>query len=108
MSNAVGWLVYILRCNDTTMYTGVTTNPARRLKQHNAGTGARYTRARLPVTMVYLEEAVGRSEALKREYVIKQLTREQKIGLIDKQPKKMKLLVRRTSHADDTRNAKVP
>jgi putative endonuclease len=78
------WLVYILRCSDRTLYTGVTTDPVRRLKQHNAGTGARYTRARLPVTLVYLEEAAGRGEALKREHAIKKLTRSQKLGLIKK------------------------
>jgi putative endonuclease len=66
------------------LYTGVTTDPVRRLKQHNAGTGARYTRARLPVTLVYLEEAAGRGEALKREHAIKKLTRSQKLGLIKK------------------------
>lgn len=85
MPNETVWMVYILRCSDRTLYTGVTTDPVRRLKQHNAGTGARYTRARLPVTQVYLEETAGRSEALKREYAIKKLTRIQKLGLIRNQ-----------------------
>jgi len=75
MPNETIWMVYILRCSDRTLYTGVTTDPVRRLKQHNAGTGARYTRARLPVTQVYLEE-------VKREYAIKKMTRIQKLGLI--------------------------
>ena len=85
MPNETVWMVYILRCSDRTLYTGVTTDPVRRLKQHNAGTGASYTLARLPVTQVYLEQAAGRSEALKREYAIKKLTRIQKLALIRKQ-----------------------
>ncbi len=72
------WYVYIVRCADNTLYTGMTNDLQRRIAQHNAGTAARYTRARLPVALVYQEEAANRSEALKREYAIKQLSRKQK------------------------------
>ena len=80
------WYVYIVRCADNTLYTGMTNDLLRRIAQHNAGTAARYTRARLPVSLVYQEEAGNRSEALKREYAIKQLSRKQKektIGHLD-------------------------
>lgn len=77
--------VYILRCHDNTYYTGWTTNLLRRLKKHNAGTGAKYTRCRRPVELVYFETVNSRSEALKREYQIKQLTRKQKELLISSQ-----------------------
>jgi len=76
------WYVYILRCRDNTFYTGVTNDPVRRLGMHNAGTGAKYTRSRLPVEMVYLESTESHPQALKREYTIKQLTRQEKISLI--------------------------
>tara|TARA_Y100001933_G_scaffold262777_1_gene321689 strand:- start:4908 stop:5195 length:288 start_codon:yes stop_codon:yes gene_type:complete len=80
------WYVYIVRCADNTLYTGMTNDLLRRIAQHNAGTAARYTRGRLPVSLVYQEEAANRSEALKREYAIKQLSRKQKektIGQLD-------------------------
>lgn len=73
---------YILECDDGTYYTGWTTNPTRRERQHNAGRGAKYTCARRPVKMVHVEEAASRSAALKRERVIKKMTREQKRKLI--------------------------
>lgn len=73
---------YILECVDGTFYTGWTTNPARREKQHNAGTGARYTRTRCPVKIVYLEEQSDKIAALKRERAIKALPREKKKKLI--------------------------
>ena len=76
------WTVYVLRCRDGTLYTGVTTDPARRLAQHNTGTAARYTRSRLPVKMVYRESQPTKSEALKREWAIKRLTRAAKLTLI--------------------------
>ncbi len=75
---------YILECADGTFYTGWTTDPARREKQHNAGTGARYTRAHRPVKMVYIEEQPDKITALKRELAIKHLSREQKKKLIQK------------------------
>ena len=73
---------YILECADRTYYTGWTTDPERRLKQHNKGVGARYTRARTPVKIIYLEPQPDRSTAMKRERAIKRLSREGKIKLI--------------------------
>lgn len=75
--------VYILECADNTLYAGYTTSLDKRIKVHNKGKGAKYTRARLPVRLVYSEIAENKSEALKREYEIKQLTRKQKEELID-------------------------
>lgn len=75
--------VYILRCHDNTYYTGWTTDLLRRLKKHNDGKGAKYTRCRRPVELVYYEVFPNRSAALKREYQIKQLSRKQKEQLID-------------------------
>ena len=74
--------VYILKCADETLYTGYTTDLDRRLKVHNAGKGAKYTRGRLPVRLVYFEFFETKKEALQREYAIKNLTRLQKIKLI--------------------------
>ena len=76
------WWVYILRCRDGTYYTGVTNDLPRRLDAHNAGTGARYTRGRGPVELVYREPAESHSQALRREYAIKQLTRQEKEQLM--------------------------
>lgn len=69
---------YILECADGTFYTGWTTDPARREKQHNAGRGARYTRAHGPVRLVYIEEQADRASAMKREIAIKKLSHAQK------------------------------
>ncbi len=74
---------YILECADGTLYCGYTTNPKEREKTHNLGTGAKYTRCRLPVKMVHVECFDTKSEALKRECSIKKLTREQKLRLIN-------------------------
>jgi tRNA pseudouridine32 synthase/23S rRNA pseudouridine746 synthase len=77
-------VVYILRCADKTFYTGITTEPERRLQEHNeSGKGAKYTQCRRPVEWVYQEQAGSRSEASKREYAIKQLSRVEKIVLIE-------------------------
>lgn len=76
------WKVYILECADGTLYTGICKNVLDRVAVHNAGKGAKYTRARLPVTLKYVESAMGRSDASKREYALKRLTRQQKIALI--------------------------
>lgn len=73
---------YILKCADGTYYTGWTTDLEKRLKVHNKGTGAKYTKARLPVSLVYHEEYESKSEAMKREYAIKQMTRKEKELLI--------------------------
>jgi len=74
---------YMVECADGTLYTGWTTNPQRRVKEHNAGRGATYTRLRRPVKLVYTEEQPDRSAALKREYALKKLTRAKKMELID-------------------------
>lgn len=78
--------VYILRCADGTLYTGCTNDLERRLRTHNAGKGAKYTRARLPVELVYAEEAADKSQALRREAAIKALPRLEKLKLIGKRP----------------------
>jgi putative endonuclease len=75
--------VYIVQCSDGTYYTGIAVDVEKRLKEHNGSQkGARYTKARRPVTLVYTEELRDRSSALKREYRIKQMTRAQKMSLI--------------------------
>jgi putative endonuclease len=76
------WYIYILLCADDTLYTGITTDPKRRLTEHNAGVGAKYTQSRRPVTLVYLESAADRSTASRREWEIKQLNRADKLALI--------------------------
>ena len=74
---------YILSCADGTLYTGWTNDLERRLAAHNAGKGGKYTRVRLPVTLVYHEEFDTKEEAMSREWTIKQLTRAQKMRLIE-------------------------
>ena len=74
--------VYIVECSDGTYYTGYTTEIKRRLKEHNQGTAARYTRGRTPVELVYSEKVPDCSQGLKREYEIKQLSRREKEELI--------------------------
>ena len=75
-------VVYILQCADDTLYTGYTTDPERRLREHNAGEGAKYTRGRTPVEIVYSEGYDSQSAAMSREYEIKQLDRDAKQRLI--------------------------
>ncbi|AFA49157.1 hypothetical protein Awo_c23840 [Acetobacterium woodii DSM 1030] len=75
--------VYIVKCSDNSLYTGWTNNINARIKVHNSGAGAKYTRGRLPVTLVYCEELKNRSAALSREAMIKKMSRKQKIALID-------------------------
>ena len=82
VAKASAWFVYILRCADGTLYTGITNDLVRRCDQHNAGTASRYTRSRLPVEVVYREAQATRSLALKRELAIKALSRPQKEALI--------------------------
>jgi putative endonuclease len=79
---AGGWAVYFLRCEDGTLYTGATCDLERRLRQHSTGRGARYTRSRLPVSLVYREEARDRGAALRREAALKRLTRAEKLRLV--------------------------
>jgi putative endonuclease len=82
----MAWMVYLARCRDGTLYTGITTDPERRLKQHNQGLGAAYTRSRLPVTLVYREPAGSRSQALRREHAIRSLPRAAKEALATSRP----------------------
>ncbi|MBQ5711497.1 MAG: GIY-YIG nuclease family protein [Oscillospiraceae bacterium] len=72
------WKLYILRCGDGTLYTGITTDVEARLETHRAGKGAKYTRGRGPLELVYSEECGTHSEALKRELQIKAMTRDEK------------------------------
>jgi len=76
-----GWSVYILRCADGTLYTGMTVDLARRLASHAAGTASRCTRARLPVTLAYVEPQTDRGAALRREAAVKRLRRAAKLAL---------------------------
>lgn len=73
---------YILRCADGSLYTGWTNDLTKRLAAHNAGTGSKYTRSRLPVTLAYFEEHETKNEAMHREWVIKHMTRPEKLTLI--------------------------
>lgn len=79
---AEGNVTYILLCADGTLYTGWTNNLQARVKAHNAGTGSKYTRARRPVTLLYYEPSTDKIEAQRREYAVKQLTRQEKLRLI--------------------------
>ena len=78
----MSWYLYILRCGDGTLYTGVTDDVARRLEAHRAGKGAKYTRGRGPLELVYREELPDKSAALKREIAVKRLNRQKKLELI--------------------------
>jgi len=82
--SVLAWYVYMLRCCDGSLYTGYTDDIERRLKTHQSGKGAKYTRSRLPVVLVYQEELLDKSDALRREAAIKRLTRQQKLALITK------------------------
>lgn len=77
------YYVYILKCRDQTLYTGYTNDLEARTKTHNLGKGAKYTKPRRPVSLVYSESFASISEALKREYQIKQLNRREKLELIE-------------------------
>lgn len=77
------WYLYILRCADGSLYTGITTDVDRRLEAHRSGTGAKYTRGRGPLTLLYRETCGSHSDALKRELAVKRLTRGQKEALIE-------------------------
>ena len=76
------WYLYILRCKDDTLYTGITTDVEKRLEAHRSGKGAKYTRGRAPLELVYRESCGSHSDALKREHQVKMLTREEKQNLI--------------------------
>ena len=80
----MSWYVYMLCCGDGSLYTGCTDDVERRLAVHQSGRGAKYTRSRLPVEIVYQEETTDKSAALRREAAIQRLTRQQKLLLIEK------------------------
>ena len=77
-----GNYTYIVKCSDETLYTGWTNNLKKRLEAHNSGKGAKYTKNRRPVELVYFEEYGTKQEAMQREYAIKQLSRQKKLALI--------------------------
>ena len=81
---ASNWYLYILRCKDDTLYTGITTDVEKRLEQHRSGKGAKYTRGRLPLQLRYQETCGTYSDALRREAQIKKLSRAEKLLLIGK------------------------
>jgi putative endonuclease len=76
------WYLYILRCRDNTLYTGITTDVEKRLEAHRSGKGAKYTRGRGPLELVYTEECGTHSQALKREAEVKNLSRAEKLCLL--------------------------
>lgn len=76
------WYLYILKCRDGTLYTGIATDVQKRLEMHRSGKGAKYTRGRGPLELVYSEECENHSQALKRECEVKKLTKERKQQLI--------------------------
>ncbi len=78
----MSWFLYIVECADASYYTGITTDIDRRIDEHNTGKGAKYTQGRGPVSVVYTEKFEDRSQASKREFEIKTLTKEQKKKLI--------------------------
>lgn len=81
------WFVYIVRCADGSLYTGITTDVKRRCQQHNAGTASRYTRSRRPVKLIYQEVRPDQSSALKREAAIKAMDRREKLTMIQQRKK---------------------
>lgn len=78
----MSWYIYMIRCKDNRLYTGITKDLERRVKEHNSGYGCRFTKYRAPVQLVHSEEAINRPEALKREAQIKRLRRVKKLELI--------------------------
>lgn len=83
----MNWTVYILECADGSLYTGITTDLPRRIKQHEEGKGAKYTNGRGPFQLIYTEHCKNRAEASKREMAIKSLPREKKLSLISRETK---------------------
>ena len=77
----MGWVCYLLRCADDTLYCGITNDIEKRLVAHNSGTASKYTRVRLPVELVYTENCANKSDALKREIAIKRMPRSEKLAL---------------------------
>ena len=91
-------VTYILKCNDHSLYTGWTNDITHRLKMHNEGKGAKYTRGRGPVELVYLEEFETKQEAMSREAKIKRLTRKEKLLLIETYQQEQKLNLKHQDH----------
>lgn len=81
----MSWFVYMLRCGDGTIYTGITDDVEKRLSAHRAGKGAKYTRGRGPLELVYTEQQPDKPAALRREIAIKKLTRQEKLKLLEQQ-----------------------
>ena len=79
----MSWFVYILKCKDNSLYTGITNDLKKRIKVHNLGKGAKYTKARLPVSLLYCETYQTKGDALRRELEIKKLKRIEKLALVD-------------------------
>lgn len=80
------WYLYVVKCRDQSLYTGITTDISRRIKEHNTKKGAFYTQNKTPVELVYREDLSDQSSARKREAAIKRLTRKEKIELIERKP----------------------
>lgn len=91
-------VTYILKCNDNSLYTGWTNDITHRLKMHNEGKGAKYTRGRGPVELVYFEEFETKQEAMSREAKIKRLTRKEKLLLIETYQQEQKLNLKHQDH----------
>ena len=91
-------VTFILKCNDNSLYTGWTNDITHRLKMHNEGKGAKYTRGRGPVELVYLEEFETKQEAMSREAKIKRLTRKEKLLLIETYQQEQKLNLKHQDH----------
>ncbi len=82
---------YMVECSDGSLYTGYTTDVERRTQTHNAGKGAKYTRSRLPVRLVYYETYETKNQAMRREYELKQLTRDKKLKLVEEFQRERKI-----------------
>jgi len=78
------WQVYIIQCKDNTLYTGITSNLSKRIRDHNSGNGCRYTKYRNPVKLIHSEDCATKSQALKRESYVKGLTRANKLKIAQK------------------------
>lgn len=76
------WCVYMLRCSDDSLYTGVTNDLSKRLEKHRSGSGSKYVRSRLPISMAYIEIGHDQSSAMSREYEIKQMSKQDKESLV--------------------------
>ena len=81
--NSMPWHIYIIECNDSKLYTGITNNLERRIKAHNCGNGGRFTKYRTPVKLLHSEECLTKSDALKREAQIKRMEKSEKLALIE-------------------------